>query len=377
MASAPNLLSVYQRIVKRIETGTNQFNNISKLFMKRVEVYEKTAKMLQELQQIEIDKSDSLEVSIMDEITKESQMQELMAKQLKEQILIPQKEISAQLVKERKELDKSLWKQIKKLKKLVDRCDQNLNALEQEKAAKRTNKSAKPEAIEQRIAKLTEEYRKSLAEADKTANIFQSAEMPKVHSGFLNYDKTRMSSMQRYCIVYIDLKKKLVSAQSEAFSKMYATYMAYDANDRSQRYVTRCFDPKLAEKPENDEVYAIAISDYRSEQPTDLSFHRGDKIKVLLQHSSGWWDGELNGVKGTFPMTFVMMPGKKDPNGDQVCAYFVVDSGFTPTVSLEIEVVAGDLVYVDYIKNGKCNGRNMRTGKRGNFPASLLHLEEI
>ena len=375
MASAPNLLSVYQRISKRIETGTIQFNNISKLFMKRIEVYEKTARMLQDLLQLEIDKTDSLEVSIMDEINKESQMQEMMAKQLKDQILIPQKDVSNQLIKSRKELDKSLWKQMKTLKKVVDKCDQSLNALEQEKKAKTTNKNAKPEVIEQRIAKLNEEYRKNLNESEKVAANFQSTEMPTIHANFLKYDQTRMSSMQRYCIVYIDLKKKLVEAQGEAFNKMYSTYMAYDANDRSNRYVARCFDPKLAEKPENEETYVVAISDYRSEQPTDLTFQRGDKIKVLLQHSSGWWDGELNGVKGTFPMTYVMFPDKKDPNGDIVSAYFVIDNNFKPTVSLELELAAGDLVYVDYIKNGKCNGKNMRTGKRGNFPVSLLHID--
>lgn len=38
----------------------------------------------------------------------------------------------------------------------------------------------------------------------------------------------------------------------------------------------------------------------------DLQFREGDIIVILDQNDpSGWWQGELNGVRGTFPSNFV------------------------------------------------------------------------
>jgi len=53
-------------------------------------------------------------------------------------------------------------------------------------------------------------------------------------------------------------------------------------------------------------LQARALYDFAGETETDLPFYAGDTITVLDQSDpSGWWEGELNGVRGFFPSNFV------------------------------------------------------------------------
>jgi hypothetical protein len=64
------------------------------------------------------------------------------------------------------------------------------------------------------------------------------------------------------------------------------------------------------EYPEETEGGAVgtckAIYDYEAENDTDLSFKEGDVINIIDDSDpSGWYEGELNGVRGFFPSNFV------------------------------------------------------------------------
>lgn len=48
-----------------------------------------------------------------------------------------------------------------------------------------------------------------------------------------------------------------------------------------------------------------AIHDYPGENPDDLSFKTGDKIRVTERIDSDWLMGEYNGKQGLFPASFV------------------------------------------------------------------------
>jgi hypothetical protein len=63
------------------------------------------------------------------------------------------------------------------------------------------------------------------------------------------------------------------------------------------------FDPSIKVYDTKTEVYAFTIEYSRSEDPLDLLFQSDDKIKILLQHNSRWWIGELKGKK-FFPYKF-------------------------------------------------------------------------
>nr|AGM32976.1 SH3 domain containing protein [Coptotermes formosanus] len=147
----------------------------------------------------------------------------------------------------------------------------------------------------------------------------------------------------------------------------------FDANDRSQRFLRGAFDPTpKAENFEEQDVFAYAIADFGSEEPLDLQFLRGDKIKVLLQHTSGWWEGDLNGNKGYFPRSFVQVAGAVEVKNEPIGAVFLCVHDQKGSRSGELALLDGDLVLVDFIVKDKCTGTNLRTSLRGTFPLSLL-----
>jgi amphiphysin len=53
--------------------------------------------------------------------------------------------------------------------------------------------------------------------------------------------------------------------------------------------------------------YVTALYDYAGQGEGDLSFAEGDRIKVVKKTASidDWWEGELNGVGGSFPANYV------------------------------------------------------------------------
>ncbi|OJD36082.1 sh3 domain signaling protein [Diplodia corticola] len=55
------------------------------------------------------------------------------------------------------------------------------------------------------------------------------------------------------------------------------------------------------------EDYVTAMYDFQGQGPGDLSFREGDRIKVLKREGDkkvSWWEGELNGMKGSFPANY-------------------------------------------------------------------------
>ncbi|EAU31534.1 conserved hypothetical protein [Aspergillus terreus NIH2624] len=54
-------------------------------------------------------------------------------------------------------------------------------------------------------------------------------------------------------------------------------------------------------------LFVTALYDFGGESPGDLAFREGDRIRVLKKTESTdeWWEGELRGVKGSFPANYV------------------------------------------------------------------------
>ncbi|KAH7312104.1 hypothetical protein BKA65DRAFT_518183 [Rhexocercosporidium sp. MPI-PUGE-AT-0058] len=57
---------------------------------------------------------------------------------------------------------------------------------------------------------------------------------------------------------------------------------------------------------QNFGIFAVALYDFQGQSEGDLSFREGDQIKVVKKTDStdDWWDGELRGVKGSFPANY-------------------------------------------------------------------------
>ncbi|MBS0357817.1 MAG: protein kinase [Proteobacteria bacterium] len=56
-------------------------------------------------------------------------------------------------------------------------------------------------------------------------------------------------------------------------------------------------------------VYAEALYNYQKNAPEELTFSKGDKIKILSKEGI-WWKGELNGKTGNIPSNYVKIIGE-------------------------------------------------------------------
>ncbi|XP_031574954.1 crk-like protein isoform X1 [Actinia tenebrosa] len=80
----------------------------------------------------------------------------------------------------------------------------------------------------------------------------------------------------------------------------------------SFRYHTR---PPLDIRSD-DFNFAVAIMDHvKPYDDTQLTFHRGDYIKIIKKHEDGAWFGEFNNKTGKFPFTYVRPLHPDEMNG--------------------------------------------------------------
>lgn len=47
-----------------------------------------------------------------------------------------------------------------------------------------------------------------------------------------------------------------------------------------------------------------AMYDYTAQEEGELSFKEGDVITIYHKHDDGWWEGEVNGKRGSFPANY-------------------------------------------------------------------------
>ncbi|CAK56565.1 unnamed protein product (macronuclear) [Paramecium tetraurelia] len=79
------------------------------------------------------------------------------------------------------------------------------------------------------------------------------------------------------------------------------------------QHVFREQDKQSKRNKENQQQncqYVIAKYDYKAQKDVDLSFKKGDQIKLLKKTTNGWWYGEdKNQVRGYFPHNFFQSVG--------------------------------------------------------------------
>ncbi|KAL4884091.1 hypothetical protein BJY04DRAFT_182838 [Aspergillus karnatakaensis] len=65
--------------------------------------------------------------------------------------------------------------------------------------------------------------------------------------------------------------------------------------------------PPKPRSASSNRSFVTALYDFAGQGTGDLVFHQGDRIRVLKKTDStdDWWEGELHGVKGSFPANYV------------------------------------------------------------------------
>jgi len=67
--------------------------------------------------------------------------------------------------------------------------------------------------------------------------------------------------------------------------------------------------PPTKRKPSIQGQFVTALYDFTGQNPGDLSFQEGQRIRVIKKTESmnDWWEGEISGVKGSFPANYVQI----------------------------------------------------------------------
>jgi len=371
---ANELMDVYSRISQRIKTGVESFESVFKILQKRLEAEEKFTQILKDLIPEKKDPDDIILNAIVEDIQVEINQHNRIIKDLTLLVVDPLKPFKKAQTENMKNIENLLNSQIKEVSKAIKELESSQKSLEGEQAKMSGIKPDKKDAQKKKIDKAAADVEEKKKKCDFIANKSQAESMPKLHQSFGDFDKSRLKKMQDNVLCYSQLKGRQCDANKESANRLTKKMNNFEASDRSKLIVNQMFDANS--KPDDREMgtYAYAINDYQSEEPGDLQFERGDKIKVLLQHSSGWWDGEINGKKGFFPKSFVEVASSPEPKSIAIDTVLIVKYDFKPLRPEEIVLFVGDMIRVESVVGDKCLGTNLRTKQRGVFPLQKLDI---
>ena len=370
MSTCQELATIYSRIQQRIEKGAENYALIVKILTARSELELKFSAMLKDLIPATYDDKDPITAALMDELKAEVNHHVTFASELKSKVVTPAATYQATMRDKQKVLLNRLRGESDTVRRALKDTENAQRELDLQKQRLQTQNT---DAQQKKVQKAAIDLQKKTQTEAQVAMKQSSGAVPTIHREFSDFDATRLSKLQHAVQSFEQVKSHSTKSVCEGADCVIGKMDNFDGKDRSSRYITRVFDTSAPTVTEEDpEIGAVAISDYRSEEPRDLQFVRGDRIRVLGQHASGWWEGELGGVRGTFPRSFVMLPGEQDQKNDQIGAVFLVTHDYKKTRGGDLNLLAGDLVYVDYVSKGRCSGTNLRDRKRGYFPLDVL-----
>ncbi|ESO05117.1 hypothetical protein HELRODRAFT_172137 [Helobdella robusta] len=99
-------------------------------------------------------------------------------------------------------------------------------------------------------------------------------------------------------------------------------------------------------------LYALALYDFHAHYPRhdiciiELSFSRGDRLKILQKVDENWIDAELNGLKGLVPINYIQVEKVKEIVPRTTKQKCVVMYDFLAQYPSEISVKKNDIVKV-------------------------------
>lgn len=77
--------------------------------------------------------------------------------------------------------------------------------------------------------------------------------------------------------------------------------------------------PYTSSSNENQE-YAVAMYNYKPQQPDDMELREGDKILVTEKLSPSWWKGNCGSKSGIFPSNYVRVLGENEKGSQMMAA---------------------------------------------------------
>jgi hypothetical protein len=150
----------------------------------------------------------------------------------------------------------------------------------------------------------------------------------------------------------------------EELTKLYRLIESYEPSIESAITGSRLTASATARK-----VLALVRAEWKGEHPNDLTLIPGQIVEVTNRNGNGWWEGEWNGQRGLFPVTFVDVFMDGDEGGLKIDEVFEIVHRHDASRSGELSVAFGDVVYVSTITGDWCNGYLVfNPDQSGRFP---------
>ncbi|KAJ5071738.1 sh3 and f-bar domain-containing protein [Anaeramoeba ignava] len=143
---------------------------------------------------------------------------------------------------------------------------------------------------------------------------------------------------------------------------------------------------QVLEEDENDEdssesegeecdFLVKAFYDYAGAEESDLVFSQNDIIRVVRKHSTGWWEGIVDGKQGLFPSNFVEPLDEQQKTsdveqiniGDKCRALY----DYSKEADGELDLKEGDIITIKGNEGGWFLGVNEK-GIEGTFPGNYV-----
>ena len=381
MNNCSDLVIIFDRILDRVNKGAENYMTITNYINRRIEVEEKISSLLQSIIPPQYDKTDPITKSFMLCLEKEVDYHSTFGANIRKELI----DRNSSYTKTMNEKQRSIKSQVEKAKSRANRAITNTMKAQREvelQKSKCKDLTAKQLTVQNEHVKraMLDYQNKSREEVDESLKI-SSSEVPVIYREFSDFDSLRLRKLHGLSIAFNQFKKDMLTSIIDESNSLEFKLNGFDPVDRSRRYIKRVFDTSIdiVQEDEEIEIYATAIADYRSEDPRDLQFVRGEKIKILTQHSSGWYEGfiEDGNRRGFFPQTFVILPGDLETRKDAIGAVLLVTKDFKGPNRSDIQLLDGDLVFVDYCSKERCSGTNLRNNRRGYFPLGCLETKFV
>ena len=366
-------IPIFDRINNRLDYDQRTVEIILKYLYKRADIEEKYSDLLKSTVPDDYDKKNPFEVLLFREVKKESKQRKIFSQTIREKIADPFKNFQNEGKSQVKAFSKSYSKYYKELTSLSKKVEGYQSKLQQN--SQKLLEIKDPKKKDSQILTV-QQCAKDLELAGRARNRYIETvqeQMPSIQNDFNSIDQKYQNQTKDTSVSFNQLKQKLqINVHRETVNSV--NFMqSYDVEDRSKRFVSNTFEQQPeATQHENatKPIYVIALYNYQGESQYDLKFERGDRIRLCNMHSSGWWDGELNGKVGLFPKDYVVFekPTIQETHPIEIGECFIATGNYNRVNAGEIDISVGDIVVVRTISTSICEGINLRTKEEGTFP---------
>ncbi|CAH8575545.1 unnamed protein product [Schistosoma rodhaini] len=164
-----------------------------------------------------------------------------------------------------------------------------------------------------------EKFQESKALAEQAMINFLNSETDQVQS-LLEFTTSQADYHRQAAEIMEQLRKFLIDKKEESMSKPHKLYEIKRVNDTLNHDISGSRSPLNStlntptkngpgsHTTKNAPILGPsckALFDFEAENDSELSFSEGDIISLILRVDENWFEGELNGRKGYFPVNYV------------------------------------------------------------------------